>query len=113
MSNQTTIQYFRQPVIVLCDEKCNKAWGINSRPKEQLSENEDDYAFLSDSELGEAPEDPGTYEGGQGKPSSSKYFPNKWCVRECERCGRFYADEEIIKPDFSKRVYNIKTSEVK
>ena len=45
------IQYFDQPCKVACDEKCEKAWGINNRPRVQLSDDPDDYAFLSDDEL--------------------------------------------------------------
>jgi hypothetical protein len=100
--------YFNKEIKVACDENCNKAWGINNRPKIQLSDtDEDDYAFLSDNELGTAPKNPGTYEGGAGKPFSSDEFPNKWCVRECERCVRSEILEEAVLEDFSKRRYNI------
>ena len=106
----TIIQYFEQPAKVSCDEKCHKAWGISSRPKVYLSDNPDDYEFLSDDELPEAPEDPGTYEGGHGKPSHISQAPNKWCARECERCvvserGKFEAPLKL--PDYSKRRQNI------
>ena len=95
-------------VIVACDEKCNKAWGINNRPKKVLDkDNPDDYAFLSDTELGEAPQDPGTYEGGHGKPSTPEEKPNKWCIRECERMELFKPTETITLRDFSKRRFNI------
>lgn len=98
-----SILYFGQTMIVSCDEKCDKAWGINNRPKEQLNENdEDDFVWLSDDELGIAPNDPGTYEGGYAKPINKINIPNKWCVRECERCCK---NNSII--DFTKRVYNI------
>lgn len=85
---ELTITYFGQQAKVCCDGKCSKAWGINNRPRVRLSDNEDDYdyEYLADGELGDAPSDPGTYEGGHAKPSSSSEFPNKWCVRECERC---------------------------
>lgn len=104
------IQYFGQPAKVGCDEKCNKAWGVNNRPKVHLSENLDDYEFLSDNELGDAPENPGTYEGGHGKPVFKTGIPNKWCVRECERCviskpGKI--EDSLILPDFSKRRKNM------
>lgn len=103
-----TILYWGENIVVACDENCNKAWGINNRPKIQLSQtDEDDYAFLSDDELGNAPENPGTYECGIGKPFSSAEFPNKWCVRECERCSRFNKGEVVILKDFSKRRYNV------
>ncbi len=79
------IKYFGRNAKVNCDENCSKAWGNNCRAKNQLSDDEDDYEFLSDDELGEALVDPGTYEGGQAKPINKKDIPNKWCVRECER----------------------------
>lgn len=95
---------------VACDEKCNKAWGISSRPNVQLSDNDDDFEWLSDDELGEAPIDPGTQEGFDSKPINKKRIPNKWCVRECERCvmseyGK--ANQSLQLPDFSKRIKNI------
>lgn len=86
---------------------CHKAWGINNRPKEQLSDDDDDYAFLADSELGEAPEDPGTYEGGHAKPTRAEDRLNKWCFRECERSCIAKRGEALTPPDFSKRLFNI------
>ncbi|MFN7015074.1 MAG: hypothetical protein ACK4ON_12480 [Bacteroidia bacterium] len=96
------ITYFGQKTKVACDEKCNKAFGINSRPL-NLDENIDSE-YLSDDELGEAPIDPGTYEGGDAKPVDKSSIPNKWCVRECERCvmsnlGEF--DLPLELPDFN------------
>lgn len=109
---QKEITYFGQKAVIACDEKCEKAWGINKRQKIQLDENnEDDYAYLSDGELGIAPVDPGTYEGGHAKPVDGEEKLNKWCCRECERCylsapGK--NNEPIVLPDFSSRHYNIK-----
>lgn len=104
------IVYFGQPAKVGCDEKCSKAWGVNQRPRVSISpDDEDDYAFLSDDELPDAPDDPGTYEGGHGKPSSPSLAPNKWCVRECERCVMSKpgeSDKPLELPDFSKRRFN-------
>lgn len=108
------IVYCGQKAKIACDGKCEKAWGINSRPIVQLDEdNEDDYAYLSDDELGLAPINPGTYEGGHAKPV--KYYDrmNKWCCRECERCSMSKPnefDKPIVLKDFSKRVYNIPRS---
>ena len=108
------IQYFGKPCKVACDENCKKAWGLNSRPKEIVSDVEDDVVWLADSELGEAPDDPGTYEGGHAKPTCRAEMLNKWCVRECERSERTLTsqtvDHEIKLPDWSKRLYNIPTS---
>lgn len=125
---EKVITYMGQKVKVGCDEKCNKAWGVNRRPrvyselgekiyglngesiypKEELKDI-DDHAMCSDDELGEAPTNPGTYEGGEAKPTHSSQIPNKWCVRECERCdwsepGKF--NEPLVLKDFSKRRYN-------
>jgi hypothetical protein len=109
--NDTIISFFRKPTRVVCDRNCLKAWGIQCRPKVQLSEdNEDDFYYLADDELGEAPANPGTYEGGWGKPSSPDHFPNAWCVRECERStmsGDGKHEEPLTPPNFSKRFYNM------
>ena len=114
MKQEAEITFFGQCVKVACDLKCKKAWGVNSRPRvyNGLAGEDfgDDWAYLSDSELGEAPSNPGTYEGSDGKPLSPAEFPNKWCVRECERCV-ISRPGESLEPlelqDFSKRVYNI------
>jgi len=103
------ILYSGNNVVFVCDEKCDKAWGVCNRPKIELDKsNPDDYAFLSDKELEEAPQNPGTYEGGQGKPTSQEEKPNKWCVRQCERGDYFKPSETIKVKDFSYRVFNIK-----
>jgi len=107
---EALITYFGQLAKVNCDGNCKKACGLNGRPKVQLSADEDDYAFLADDELGEAPADPGTYEGNDAKPESAAGFPNKWCVRECERCARSKPGEcdlPLAIKSFSKRVYNL------
>ena len=108
--NTTLVIYFGQPMTVACDRQCDKAWGINNRPRKYLSANEDDYEFLADGELGNAPVDPGTYEGDHAKPLRPSQFPNKWCVRECERCYRSrpgkHGDEPIL-PNFNTRIRNL------
>lgn len=96
---QKIIKFFGSDVKVACDGNCNKAWGINSRPS-----NEDDSEWLSDNELGDAPVNPGTYEGRDGKPMNSSEFPNKWCVRECERCDMTNPDDNLVLIDFNNRV---------
>lgn len=83
---ESLIRYFNQTAKVICDGNCEKAWGKMNRPKIQISNDSDNFTFLADNELGIAPEDPETYEGGDAKPLSSKLFPNRWCIRECERC---------------------------
>jgi len=100
-----TITSFGAKVTFACDMNCNKAFGINGRAKEQLSEDEDDYRYLTDSEVGDAPKCMGTWEGGDGKPTSTNEAPNKWCVRECERSTLLDKDNTAID-DFSLPVYN-------
>lgn len=107
---ESLITYCGQRARVACDGNCKKAWGMNNRPKQQLSSDEDDYAYLADGELGEAPDDPGTYEGGEAKPEGAWQFPTKWCVRECERSemsAPLQFDKPLVLRDFSKRVQNI------
>lgn len=109
----TIITFCGQRAKVGCDGNCKKAWGMSLRPKEKVSEKEDDWVWFSDGELGDAPDDPGSTEGFQSKPKSSDEFPNKWCVRECERCEMSNPGEYMNKlelEDFSKRVYNIRRS---
>lgn len=104
------ITYVGQAAKVACDEQCNKAWGINNRPQNQLSDDMDDYEYLADGELGEAPINPGTYEGGDAKPINKVGIPNRWCVRECERCSMSHPGESHLPlevKDFSKRRRNI------
>lgn len=103
------IRFFGQRAILACDGKCEKAWGLNNRPREQLNvEDEDDFAWLADGELGIAPADPGTYEGGHGKPTPDMKLESKWCARECERGQLFRPHEPIELRDFSQRFYNIR-----
>lgn len=96
------------PVTLVCDGKCKKAWGINARQREFLSDDEDDFYFLADDEIAEdAPEDPGSYEGGHAKPRDKVH--NKWCCRECERSTLLDAGKDVGSVDidrFTKRVYN-------
>lgn len=97
-----SIVFFGHPCLLVCDAKCNKAWGINQRPTNQLSEEEDDYEWLADDELPEAPEYPGTFEGGEGKPVDKSQRLNRWCARECERHIIVDNNEDFVLPDFSK-----------
>jgi hypothetical protein len=107
------IIYCDERATLACDGNCRKAWGVSGRPRVKLSENPDDYAFLADDELGEAPEDTGTYEGGEGKPFDAEgpEDMNKWCARECERSVIVQGKQPINLPDFSKRLYNIPSSD--
>lgn len=121
---ETQGHYAGKPINIICDKKCEKAWGINNRPRlyrmeggvyrevmfeewynEQIPD-ENDSCYLADDELGNAPLDPGTYEGGDAKPFHPTRH-NRWCVRECERCEWGHPSEDLELPDFSKRRYNI------
>lgn len=88
-------RYMGVPARWRCDGKCGKAWGRSSRPWGDAS-NPEGFEWLADDELPEAPENPGTYEGRDGKVPLSM---NKWCVRECERIA--WGSEPL--PDWSKR----------
>jgi hypothetical protein len=104
------ITYWGQKAKVTCDENCNKAFGRTQRPTVQLSDDEDDFAYLADNEVPDAPINPGTYEGGDAKPVDKIGIPNKWCVRECERCAISHPGEynlPLSPENFDKRVYNI------
>lgn len=107
---KTQIIFFGQTCLSVCDHKCEKAWGHNGRRHfEGVSiayDEDDDHVFLADHEVGIAPDDPGTYEGCDGKPMHPEKH-NKWCVRECERNAIIEPNNEILLPDFSKRRYNI------
>ena len=102
------ITFFGEPCSLACDARCDKSFGINGRPKKSLSENPDDYEYLSDDEIGVAPVDPGTYEGECAKPINESERLNKWCARECERSVIVSKKDGIITlKDFSKRIGNI------
>lgn len=93
----------------VCDGKCEKAFGINLRPRILWSRDPDDYTWLADQEIPfDAPKDPGSYEGGHAKPQELPQEHNKWCVRECERCEAVKEGEtpEEAMRDFSKRMSN-------
>lgn len=103
------IQAYGEQRIIGCDGKCNKAWGIMSRPSVDLDvKDEDNNYMLGDDDLGEVPQDPGTYEGGHVKPyyAESVQDMNKWCFRQCERCVDCKVGEELQLKDWSKKVYN-------
>lgn len=108
---QKDITFCQQPQTVACDGQCHKAWGISRRPKEQLSEDHDDYAWLADHELGFAPADPGTTEGDHAKPCNTiardPAIINKWCVRQCERSVMVDRGTPIVLRSFESRRYNI------
>ena len=99
------VTMFGNPRTVACDGNCRKAWGICARPKLKLGDDDDDFAWLADDELGDAPADPGTYEGDHAKPESPNDM-NKWCSRECERSDVVDRGAPIKLHDFSQRLLN-------
>lgn len=110
MTLMTEITSFGRKALATCDRRCEKAWGINGRsaPDTLIAldpEDDDDIVYLADGETGEAPRNPGTYEGGCAKPFHPDSH-NRWCVRECERCELVEAGERIVVRDFSRRLYN-------
>lgn len=107
------ILWFDDYQILMCDGRCDKAWGISDRPRVNFDPNEpDDYALFTDDELGTAPADPGTYEGRHGKPSAAPLtdssLMNKWCARACERSRMVPAGSPDRRvPQFKTRVHNM------
>ncbi len=101
--------------ILACDGRCNKAWGINGRPRDQFDEYEpDDYVYTGDNELGVAPGPGETVilsEGDHMKPSAVEHknpeLLNKWCVRECERSTIVGHNEPIELPDMNSPTPNM------
>ena len=83
------VLYFGKPAALVCDGRCEKAWGLSDRPRLQHSDEDDDYTFLGDNEIsGYAPTNGYDYEGGDTKPTdyADTNRQNKWCARQCERC---------------------------
>jgi len=105
-----TINRFDKPLVVACDGKCEKAWGICNRPQVQLDPEEpDDSYYLADGELGDAPKHSPDSEGGDMKPqnATSGADMNKWCIRACERSEIKAPGIAISLTDFSHRMYNM------
>lgn len=105
------ITFVGQPAVILCDGKCEKAWGSSNRPKIVIPDgDDDDYFYIPDGELGTAPEDPGAYEGFHGKPHPSEGPDrmNNWYTRECERSTFLNPRIDVFEPpkNFDRRVYN-------
>ncbi len=101
---------FGHPCLITCDGLCHKAWGNDDRPRNQLSECEDDWEYLADEELPDAPVTPSDSAGDDVKPISIPpgFRHNRWCVRECERSSISLPGELITLPDLGKRLRNLK-----
>lgn len=100
-----TIQWMGRSMVLACDGKCSKAWGVSQRPNEQLGADDDDVAYLADGELGDAPTSPGTYEDGCTKPRGPDDM-NKWCARECERSDMASTVDSLSLHNWSQRFVN-------
>lgn len=102
---QKKILYFGRECHLYCDGKCYKAWGVPSRPRVKVDGEE---YWVADNEFDNAPDDPGTYEGCDGKPMiRSGRDMNKWCARCCERSNIVGINEPMAKSalrDFSQRI---------
>jgi hypothetical protein len=108
----------------VCDRKCNKAWGMNQRAKRPIEADEhciqrvvvgryhaeDFWVMLPDTELGEAPEKPGTHEYTDTKPLPPVDSHNRWCVRECERCETYDPNEPMYIHNFDQPIPNVQAS---
>ena len=92
-----SITFLGRPVVLACDGNCNKAWGMQNRPT--VAKADSNRRWCLDAELGYAPDDPGTSEGGDVKPAGPRDM-NKWCARECERSSLYGPNEEIILKSF-------------
>ena len=104
---QKDITYFGKACTLACDAQCVKAWGVSARPREQLTEDPDDYVLLADGELSLAPDDPGTYEGSDGKPAYNADRLNRWCARQCERSIIVDRGAPLNLRDWSRRRFNL------
>ena len=124
--NRKVILFGGRSAVLVCDGRCDKAWGINNRPQLYFQESlaipralapgeqprdPNDTVYLGDAELGTAPEDPGTYEGGDGKPSAMPLTDpshmNRWCARECERAAVLEPGEDLVAPNLAQPKPNI------
>ena len=107
------ITYYGAPAKVGCDEKCNKAWGINNRPRVYLDISETQIFGLEGTSIYPDIEDDinvDNYENDDAKPTCKSEMGNRWCVRECERCqmSEYGKHNEPLKiKDFNQRFYNM------
>ncbi len=107
---QKQVRFFGKQVVLACDGRCDKAWGINGRARVLLSDKDGDDIFVPDSALGTAGP-PGTWEGGDGRPSAVPLTDgermNKWCARACERGDIYGLSEAIVLRDMENPTPNV------
>lgn len=114
---QKPIVFFGQRLVLACDGRCDKAWGINGRPRHRFQPEDiepDDHVHLPDSALGTAPgpgETVGLSEGGEMKPSAVPLTDgarmNKWCARECERSEKVKPGAPIVLDNMEDPIPNM------
>ena len=111
---QKQVRFFGEQVVLACDGRCDKAWGINGRARVLLSTKDDDHVLVPDSALGAAPppgQTVGVAEGNDCKPSAVPLTDggrmNKWCARECERGGIYKLSEPLSLRDLENPRTNI------
>ena len=100
----TELTAYGRSVNLVCDQKCEKAWGILQREKVKLSSDDEYFEYMADGELGIAPENLQTYEGDDAKPLDRQH--NRWCLRECERSCSDVSPKIPTPLDFTKRIRN-------
>ena len=101
-------------VVIACDAKCTKAWGLQKRPSRVVDESKpDDIVWLGDGELKQAPSDPKTTVNGYGKPLKPEHRMNQWCVSECERSMFVSPNETKETHNWRRRTRNMKLHETK
>jgi hypothetical protein len=100
-----SIVFCGRSMVVACDGRCDRAWGVQERPRTALSPGDpDDFVWLGD-EHEDARTTPGrehlVSEGGDLRPSDVALSPgdsvlmNRWCARACERSVLV----EVVLPD--------------
>lgn len=80
-----------QRSLIACDRACGRAWGVESRPKDDSGE-----FFLSDAEIAglPLPEIPEKTQRGEF---------NRWCIDSCERSAVVRHEKLLALPDCSSR----------
>ena len=107
---QRSMMFLGEIHIVACDGRCDKAWGVDDRPTNRLGSDHNDFEWLADGELGQAPIDPGSLSSDNGvrKPLLVRGPDdvNEWCVDRCERmakCRAVTSERAPDPPDLSRR----------
>lgn len=113
---QKDIIFFGDQCTVACDGRCDKAWGIQGRPRHRFQPEDvdpDDYVYIGDDALGTAPPPYQTEiisEGLNIKPSAVAHSDgtllNRWCTRQCERSAIVDRGDPVVVPDMRTPAWN-------